>query len=74
MDISCQPPVVAEVLHDYGEATRRAPRDHLPERSARETAEAQALELGWRLDGTVNLTEAGYLEMVLKKARWLARD
>jgi geranylgeranyl diphosphate synthase type II len=42
------------------------------ERAARETAEGQAMELGWRLDGTVGLTESDYLEMVLKKTCWLA--
>lgn len=42
------------------------------ERTARETAEGQALELGWRLDGTFDVTEADYLEMVLKKTSWLA--
>lgn len=39
---------------------------------ARETAEGQALELGWR-DGRATLvTEADYLTMVLKKTAWLA--
>ena len=42
------------------------------ERMARESAEGQALELGWQRDGTLELTEADYLEMVLKKTCWLA--
>jgi len=37
------------------------------ERMARESVEGQAVELGWRRDNTVNLSEADYLEMVLKK-------
>lgn len=41
------------------------------ERTARESAEGQALELGWRHDNVVNLTEADYLRMVLKKTCWL---
>lgn len=42
------------------------------ERMARESAEGQALELGWQREGTLELTEADYLEMVLKKTCWLA--
>lgn len=42
------------------------------ERMARESAEGQAMELGWQRDGTLDLTEADYLEMVLKKTCWLA--
>jgi geranylgeranyl diphosphate synthase type II len=42
--------------------------DHM----ARESAEGQALELGWRADNTVALEERDYFEMVLKKTCWLA--
>ena len=42
------------------------------ERMARESAEGQALELGWRRDNVTDVTEADYLEMVLKKTCWLA--
>ena len=38
---------------------------------ARETAEGQALELGWRDGRKTDLTEADYLTMVLKKTAWL---
>ena len=40
------------------------------ERMARESIEGQAIELGWRRDNALNLTEADYLEMVLKKTCW----
>jgi geranylgeranyl diphosphate synthase type II len=39
---------------------------------ARQTAEGQALELGWRDGGALDLDEADYLTMVLKKTSWLA--
>jgi geranylgeranyl diphosphate synthase type II len=42
------------------------------DRMARESAEGQALELGWRRDNPSDITEANYLEMVLKKTCWLA--
>lgn len=42
------------------------------ERTAWESAEGQALELGWRRDNVVNVTEADYLLMVMKKTCWLA--
>ncbi len=42
------------------------------ERVARESAEGQALELGWREDNNTTVTEANYLEMVLKKTCWLS--
>lgn len=42
------------------------------ERMARESAEGQAFELGWRRDNTIDVSEADYLEMVLKKTCWLA--
>lgn len=38
---------------------------------ARETAEGQALELGWRDANVIDLTEADYLTMVLKKTAWM---
>ena len=40
------------------------------ERMARETVEGQAVELGWRRDNATALTDADYLEMVLKKTCW----
>jgi geranylgeranyl diphosphate synthase, type II len=39
---------------------------------ARESAEGQAMELGWRKENITNLEVADYLEMVLKKTCWLA--
>src|SRR5215469_5602458 len=41
------------------------------ERMARESAEGQAFELGWRRDNVSNIGEADYLHMVLKKTCWL---
>jgi geranylgeranyl diphosphate synthase type II len=38
---------------------------------ARETAEGQALELGWRDGNCLDVTEADYLNMVLKKTAWM---
>jgi geranylgeranyl diphosphate synthase type II len=40
-------------------------------RMAMESAEGQALELGWRRDNDHEVKEADYLEMVLKKTCWL---
>lgn len=37
------------------------------ERMARESVEGQAIELGWRRDNALTLTDANYLDMVLKK-------
>lgn len=42
------------------------------ERMARESAEGQAFELGWRRDNVTDVSEADYLHMVLKKTCWLA--
>jgi len=42
------------------------------DRMARESAEGQALELGWRRDNVTDVAEADYLLMVLKKTCWLA--
>jgi geranylgeranyl diphosphate synthase type II len=39
-------------------------------RMARESGEGQALELGWRRDNVIDLCEADYFEMVLKKTCW----
>lgn len=41
------------------------------ERTARESSEGQALELGWRHDNEGDVREADYLDMVLKKTCWL---
>jgi geranylgeranyl diphosphate synthase type II len=41
-------------------------------RMARESAEGQAMELGWRHENITTLTDADYLEMILKKTCWLA--
>ncbi|MDG5747597.1 polyprenyl synthetase family protein [Qipengyuania sp. XHP0207] len=38
---------------------------------ARQTAEGQALELGWRDRNITDLTEADYLQMALKKTAWM---
>ncbi len=38
---------------------------------AQETAEGQAMELGWRQENSTSLGTADYLEMVLKKTCWL---
>ena len=42
------------------------------ERMARESAEGQAIELGWRYDNVCDLDEDDYLLMILKKTCWLA--
>ncbi len=42
------------------------------QRMARESAEGQAMELGWREDNATDVTDQDYLEMVLKKTCWLA--
>ena len=42
------------------------------ERTAWESAEGQAMELGWRRDNASDLGDADYLVMVLKKTCWLA--
>ena len=39
---------------------------------AQESAEGQALELGWRDRNDTTVTEADYLKMVLKKTAWLS--
>lgn len=40
------------------------------ERMMRESIEGQAVELGWRRDNALHVTDADYLEMVLKKTCW----
>ena len=40
------------------------------ERMVRESIEGQAIELGWRRDNALHLTDADYLAMVLKKTCW----
>jgi geranylgeranyl diphosphate synthase type II len=40
------------------------------QRMARESAEGQAMELGWRRDNVTTVDDAGYMEMVLKKTCW----
>src|SRR5262245_21070989 len=42
------------------------------ETMARESAEGQAMELGWRRENTLHLEDTDYLTMVLKKTCWLA--
>ncbi|MBI1396495.1 MAG: polyprenyl synthetase family protein [Betaproteobacteria bacterium] len=42
------------------------------ERMAWESAEGQALELGWRRDNRLDVTDGDYLTMILKKTCWLA--
>ncbi len=41
------------------------------ERVARESAEGQAMELGWRRDNSMMVSDEDYLEMILKKTCWL---
>jgi geranylgeranyl diphosphate synthase type II len=41
------------------------------QRMARETAEGQALELGWRDEGQTEISDGDYLTMVLKKTAWM---
>jgi geranylgeranyl diphosphate synthase type II len=41
------------------------------DRMAEETAEGQAMELGWRRDNVLAISERDYLQMVLKKTCWL---
>jgi geranylgeranyl diphosphate synthase type II len=40
------------------------------ERMAAESVEGQAMELAWRRDNAVSLTEKDYLQMILKKTCW----
>jgi geranylgeranyl diphosphate synthase type II len=40
------------------------------ERMARESVEGQAIELGWRRDNALSLSDQDYLDMVFKKTCW----
>jgi geranylgeranyl diphosphate synthase, type II len=60
-----------ENLHRIGLATGLRIFEET-ERMAWESAEGQALELGWIRDNRVDLSEEDYLRMVLKKTCWLA--
>jgi geranylgeranyl diphosphate synthase type II len=42
------------------------------ERMAWESAEGQALELGWQRENRIDVTQEDYLQMVLQKTCWLA--
>ena len=42
------------------------------ERMSEESAEGQAMELGWRRDNIIELEDEDYFTMVLKKTSWLA--
>ncbi len=42
------------------------------ERMAQESAEGQALDLGWRQENATDIDDDNYLQMVLKKTCWLA--
>jgi geranylgeranyl diphosphate synthase, type II len=42
------------------------------ERMALQSAEGQAIEIGWRRDNILDLDDTDYLELVLKKTCWLA--
>lgn len=42
------------------------------ERMALQSAEGQAIEIGWRRDNILKLDDTDYLELVLKKTCWLA--
>jgi geranylgeranyl diphosphate synthase type II len=41
-------------------------------RMAQETAEGQALDIGWRRDNRLDISVADYLEMVMKKTAWMS--
>jgi len=60
-----------ENRHTVGEATTLRIIEET-ERMARACAEGQAMELGWRHANDLQVSEADYLEMVLKKTCWLA--
>lgn len=63
-------PLVATHQRLGGEVAMRIIEE--TERMALASAEGQALELGWREDNVLDLDDADYLEMVLKKTCWLA--
>jgi geranylgeranyl diphosphate synthase type II len=58
-------------LHKYGSLVGQKLLD-CTQRMARETAEGQALDIGWRHDNRLDISSADYLEMVLKKTAWMA--
>jgi geranylgeranyl diphosphate synthase, type II len=60
-----------ENFHRLGLATALRIFDET-ERMAWESAEGQALELGWTRDNRTDLTDEDYLRMVMKKTCWLA--
>lgn len=62
---------LAGVLPRIGPGLGRAFLSEI-DRMAQETAEGQAMELGWRFDNATDLAAKDYLEMVLKKTCWLA--
>ena len=59
-----------DALAPLGSAATRAALD-VSLTMARETAEGQALELGWRDRNIMALTDADYFRMALKKTAWL---
>ena len=67
--LSLQP--LKENFHRLGLATALRIFEET-ERMAWESAEGQALELGWTRDNRVDLTDEDYLRMVMKKTCWLA--
>jgi len=58
-------------LHRLGPATALRIFEET-ERMAWESAEGQALELGWQRDNRVDLDDEDYLQMALQKTCWLA--
>jgi geranylgeranyl diphosphate synthase type II len=60
-----------ENFHRLGIATALRIFDET-ERMAWESAEGQALDLGWQRDNRIDVTDADYLQMVLQKTCWLA--
>lgn len=62
-------PLIDAVRPFGGEVTRQVLEVTMT--MARETAEGQALELGWRDKNVTDLTEADYLRMALKKTAWM---
>lgn len=62
---------LTDALPRFGPSIANALTDEM-HRMARETAEGQAMELGWRRDQTTALAPEDYLVMVMKKTCWLA--
>jgi geranylgeranyl diphosphate synthase type II len=63
-------PLIENAGRFGGDLTLKIVRE--TERMALTSAEGQAMELGWRHDNVIDLNDADYLEMVLKKTCWLA--